>query len=126
MVAFITAAISALCLAIATTAAPTEAETRAAVSFTGDITYYDVGLGACGKTNTNSEYVAAASHSLFDREHPCGRKIRISYQGRSADVTVVDRCGGCAEDDLDLSPTAFQKVIGPLKIGRASATWEWI
>ncbi|EHK49370.1 uncharacterized protein TrAtP1_000094 [Trichoderma atroviride] len=122
----ITTVISALCLAITTSAAPTEPETRAAALFTGSMTYYEVGLGACGQTNSDSELVVAVSHSLYDREHPCGRNIRIHYEGRSVDVKVVDRCTGCAEDDLDLSPTAFQQVIGPLSIGRATATWEWI
>ncbi|KAM0464916.1 hypothetical protein ACHAPV_001907 [Trichoderma viride] len=126
MVAFITTAISALCLAFATSAAPTEPETRAAAVFTGSVTYYDVGLGACGQTNYDSELVVAVSHSLYDREHPCGRNIRVYYQGRSVVVRVVDRCAGCAEDDLDLSPTAFEQVIGSKDIGRATATWEWI
>jgi hypothetical protein len=30
-------------------------------------TYYDVGLGACGKTNQDSELVAAVSHTVFDQ-----------------------------------------------------------
>ncbi|KAK1245572.1 hypothetical protein MKX08_005201 [Trichoderma sp. CBMAI-0020] len=122
----ITTIISALCLAITTSAAPTEPEPRAAAAFTGSVTYYEVGLGACGQTNGDGELVVAVSHSLYDREHPCGRNIRVHYEGRSVDVRVVDRCTGCAEDDLDLSPTAFQQVIGPLTIGRATATWEWI
>jgi len=29
-------------------------------------TWYDPGLGACGITNTDSDYIAAVSHSLFD------------------------------------------------------------
>ncbi|PON25726.1 hypothetical protein TGAM01_v205163 [Trichoderma gamsii] len=122
----ITTVISALCLAITTSAAPTEQDTRAAAAFTGSVTYYEVGLGACGQTNSDSELVVAVSHSLYDREHPCGRNIRVHYEGKSVDVRVVDRCESCAEDDLDLSPTAFQQVIGPLSIGRATATWEWI
>ncbi|KAM0486332.1 hypothetical protein ACHAPX_001038 [Trichoderma viride] len=120
-----TTIISALCLAITTSAAPTEPDTRAA-AFTSSVTYYEVGLGACGQTNSDGELVVAVSHSLYDREGPCGRNLRVHYEGRSVDVRVVDRCTGCAEDDLDLSPTAFQQVIGPLSIGRATATWEWI
>lgn len=121
----ISTVISALCLAITTSAAPTEPETRAAAAYTGSVTYYKVGLGACGATNSDSELVCAVSHSLYDSEHPCGRNIRINYEGRSVVVRVVDRCSGCAQNDLDLSPTAFQQVIGPLSIGRATATWEW-
>lgn len=125
MVSFITTAISALCLALTTSAAPTEAGVQAAAAHTGDITWYNTGLGACGGTNNDGELVAAVSHSLYDREHPCGRKIRINYNGKSEVVTVVDRCAGCAEDDVDLSPTAFEHVIGPLDIGRVTASWDW-
>lgn len=88
----ITTVISALCLAITTSAAPTESDTRAAAAFTGSVTYYEVGLGACGQTNSDSELVVAVSHSLYDREHPCGRNIRVHYEGKSVDVRVVDRC----------------------------------
>lgn len=125
MVSFITTAISTLCLALATSAAPTEAGVQGAASHTGDITWYNTGLGACGQTNTNSDLVAAVSHSLYDREHPCGRNIRIDYQGKSLVVAVVDRCEACAEDDIDLSPTAFERVIGPLGDGRVSGSWDW-
>ncbi|KAL6699204.1 expansin-like protein [Trichoderma pleuroticola] len=125
MVSFITTALSALCLAIASSATPTEAEVRATSAHSGSVTWYNTGLGACGQTNSDNELVVAVSHSLYDREHPCGRKIRVSYQGRSAVVTVVDRCAGCAENDLDLSPAAFRAVIGELDIGRTAATWDW-
>ncbi|RFU76252.1 rare lipo a [Trichoderma arundinaceum] len=125
MVSFIATALSALCLAITTSAAPAEVEARAAAAHTGSITWYNTGLGACGQYNNDGELVAAVSHSLFDREHPCGRKLRINYKGRSVVVKVVDRCGGCAENDVDLSPVAFRKVIGELGVGRATATWNW-
>ncbi|KAL7792098.1 RlpA-like double-psi beta-barrel-containing domain-containing protein [Trichoderma ceciliae] len=125
MVSLIAAALSALCLAITASAAPAEAEARAAAAHTGAITWYNTGLGACGHNNNDGELVAAVSHSLYDREHPCGRKLRINYKGKSVVVTVVDRCGGCAENDIDLSPTAFRDVIGDLGVGRATATWNW-
>lgn len=35
----------------------------------GAATYYDTGLTACGVTNSNSDYIAAVSHLLFD-EYP--------------------------------------------------------
>lgn len=34
--------------------------------FTGDGTFYDTGLTACGITNTDSQFIAAVSHELFD------------------------------------------------------------
>lgn len=92
----------------------------------GDLTYYSVGLGSCGWTNTDSELVAAVSVALHDRLKPCGRKMRITRNGKSVDVKVVDKCMGCAEWDVDLSPTAFEKVVGSLGVGRAAADWVWI
>ncbi|KAI0060600.1 hypothetical protein BV25DRAFT_1827786 [Artomyces pyxidatus] len=29
-------------------------------------TWYDTGLGACGKTNANTDLVVAVSHTLYD------------------------------------------------------------
>ncbi|EQK97956.1 hypothetical protein G6O67_004842 [Ophiocordyceps sinensis] len=92
---------------------------------TGEITYFNPGLGACGETNGDGDAVAALSASLFDAERPCNRNIRVSYQGRSLTVRVVDRCQACAHDDVDLSPSAFQHVIGDLALGRVTASWEW-
>ncbi|KAH6610011.1 expansin-like protein [Trichoderma cornu-damae] len=126
MVSFIVTALSALFLALTTSAAPAEAEARAAAAHTGSITWYNTGLGACGHNNNDGELVAAVSHSLYDRERPCGRKLRVTYKGRSVVVTVVDRCDGCAENDVDLSPAAFRNVIGDMGIGRATANWNWV
>ncbi|ESZ92974.1 hypothetical protein SBOR_6640 [Sclerotinia borealis F-4128] len=94
----------------------------------GDLTYYDVGLGACGWTNSDSELVVALSHGLMGTQsngNPyCGKKINIKYKGKSVTVKVVDKCMGCAKNDLDLSPAAF-KVLSPESAGRIKGTWSW-
>ncbi|KAH7319593.1 riboflavin aldehyde-forming enzyme [Stachybotrys elegans] len=92
----------------------------------GEITYFDPGLGACGQTHSGADFIAAVSHIRYDRENLCGRRLRVSYQGRSADVQIVDRCAGCAENDVDLSPSAFQAAVGDLGLGRVQGTWEFI
>ncbi|KOS21909.1 Papain inhibitor [Escovopsis weberi] len=127
---FTTLAMAALALA-APSAQPASANTDIALTpssalTTGSITYYQPGLGACGKWNSKDDLIVAVSAPLFDRSRPCGRRIRVSYNGRSADVTVVDRCEGCAENDLDLSPAAFKRAIGGLGLGRVNANWAWI
>ncbi|KAM5350373.1 hypothetical protein ACJ41O_006878 [Fusarium nematophilum] len=91
----------------------------------GEITYYNPGLGACGQTHTDGDMVVAVSAALFDADRPCGRQIRVRGDAGEALVTVVDRCGGCAYNDLDLSPVAFQQSIGDLGIGRRVASWDW-
>ncbi|KAF7562163.1 hypothetical protein G7046_g1974 [Stylonectria norvegica] len=120
MVAIIKSILMALPLASAL-ATPQLSE-RAA----GSITFYEPGLGACGSTSTANDLIVAVSAGLFDAEKPCGRSIRVTGAAGSVDVAVVDRCAGCAYNDLDLSPAAFQRAIGDLGLGRQPGTWEWI
>ncbi|KAJ8068125.1 hypothetical protein OCU04_003696 [Sclerotinia nivalis] len=95
----------------------------------GDLTFYDVGLGACGWTNSDSELVVAMSAGLMGTQsngNPnCGKKIKINYKGKSVTVKVVDKCMGCARYDLDLSPAAF-KVLAPESAGRVKGTWSFV
>jgi expansin (peptidoglycan-binding protein) len=82
--------------------------------------------------------IVAVSKLLFDtfpgykgvnpNNNPiCGKKIRANYQGKSAVLTITDRCEACAFNDLDFTPTAFQSLIGDLGIGRASGVeWDYI
>ncbi|RDA88473.1 hypothetical protein CP532_6610 [Ophiocordyceps camponoti-leonardi (nom. inval.)] len=112
-----------LAVLVAITAPP---PSLAAQSATGQVTWYEPGLGACGETNTKQDQVVAVSSAHFDGLKPCNRKIRVSHKGHALDVRVVDRCPGCGDDDLDLSPSAFEQVIGQLNVGRATASWEWI
>lgn len=53
------------------------------------------------------------------------QKIRAYYEGNSVDVTVVDRCEGCAYNDLDFSPSAFTQ-LADKSLGRIDITWEWL
>lgn len=103
---------------------------------TGDATYYGTGLGACGIVSNDGSMIAAASHILFDSfpgatANPnlnpiCGRKVRATYEGKSVEVQIVDRCTGCAVHDLDFSPTAFA-MLGEMEKGRLHhMKWEWI
>ncbi|KAJ7038092.1 RlpA-like double-psi beta-barrel-protein domain-containing protein-containing protein [Mycena alexandri] len=105
---------------------------------TGDGTYYNTGLDACGLTDSDSSsFIAAVSIDLFDNypgytggnpnNNPmCNRQVKATYQGKSVTVRVVDRCTGCASQDLDFSPLAFQE-LAPLAVGRLTGmTWEWV
>ena len=102
--------------------------------FSGEGTFYSTGLGSCGITSTDSDFIVAISHELYDSKavgnnpnhNPlCNKKIRASYEGKSVDVTVVDRCEGCAYNDLDFSPAAFDKLADE-SLGRIDITWEWL
>ena len=70
-------------------------------AYSGDLTYYGTGLGACGITASDSDLVVSISHFTFDavskgsnpNANPlCGHKVRAVRDGQSVDLTVVDRC----------------------------------
>lgn len=114
-------------------AAPTSTSTSSSSGeFSGDGTYYSTGLGACGITNVDTDYIVAISHELFDQTSTgnpntnpvCGRKITAFFEGKSVEVTVTDRCEGCALHDLDFSPSAFSQ-IADQALGRIKITWNW-
>lgn len=119
-----------------TSAAPAASSLPAASgsgSFSGQGTYYAPGLGACGVTSLESDFIVAISHELYDanaaganpNNNPlCGKKITAFYEGNSVEVTVVDRCEGCKYYDLDFSPSAFSKLANQ-DLGRIDITWEW-
>ncbi|KAG8956408.1 hypothetical protein FRC00_005018 [Tulasnella sp. 408] len=96
--------------------------------FSGRATWYDVGLGACGDYNGPSDYIVALnSHQLDTSVYPpvqCGRKVRISYEGKSAVATVKDECPGCPFGALDMSKGLFQHFTG-LGTGVFYMNWEW-
>ncbi|KAI5949870.1 DAG7 [Candida jiufengensis] len=103
-------------------------------TFSGEGTFYSPGLGACGSYHSDSDYIIAISHELYDSHNVggnpnnnplCNKKIRASYNGKSVDVTVVDRCEACAYNDLDFSPTAFSQ-LADQSLGRIDITWEWL
>ncbi|KLO16799.1 barwin-like endoglucanase, partial [Schizopora paradoxa] len=101
-------------------------------------TFYAPGLGACGKTNTNTDFIAAAAHELFDsfpgftdtanpNSNPiCGRSVTASVNGKQVTVQIMDRCAGCdLEGSLDFSPSAFQQLADE-SVGRVHGmTWHF-
>ncbi|KAI0596948.1 RlpA-like double-psi beta-barrel-protein domain-containing protein-containing protein [Biscogniauxia sp. FL1348] len=111
--------------------------------YTGDLTYYDPSLGACGMSSNSGELVGAVSHLVFDaaasgsgsnpNQNPlCGMKIRVQRDfveagvgNQSVDVTVVDRCEDCAATDIDLSIAAFAQ-LALQESGRVRANWTWL
>ncbi|KAG8968566.1 hypothetical protein FRC03_006966 [Tulasnella sp. 419] len=104
--------------------------------FTGEATFYDTGLTACGITNKDSDFIAAVAASRFDsfpgaganpNNNPiCKKKVRAFYEGKSVDVIITDRCVGCAFDDLDFSRAAFAKLASFDKGRLEGMTWDFI
>ncbi|KAL5636668.1 hypothetical protein ACGC1H_000581 [Rhizoctonia solani] len=85
----------------------------------GWATYYNTegGRGACGKYNHNREYVVAIGKPLWESTQEqggtsalCGKTATVKWRGKSVRVRVVDECPVCGYNDIDLSPSAFQKL----------------
>lgn len=102
--------------------------------YTGDLTYYAPGLGACGVTSSDSDKIVAISHIVFDavstgsdpNANPlCGKKIRARRDNKSVDLTVVDRCTGCQPDDLDVTVDTFAE-LADVDLGRVPVEWNWL
>ncbi|CAG8680772.1 14576_t:CDS:2 [Acaulospora morrowiae] len=99
-------------------------------TFTGEGTFYEIGMGACGQQNTDQDLVAALPVSMFGNSpnnNPnlnknCFRNATVSHNGKSVTVTIVDICQGCKSGDLDLSPAAFCKLADPSE-GRIPITY---
>ncbi|CAO3690080.1 unnamed protein product [Rhizopus stolonifer] len=77
-------------------------ETRSLL--TGDGTFYQVGLGSCGKQSSDSDMVAALSSELMGDKKYCGKKITV-------------------KSDVDMSSAAFKK-LGSLDSGRIDISWS--
>jgi len=94
----------------------------------GDITYYDTGLGACGITSTDTQNVVALPHAFMGEQsngNPyCGRTIAIKCEstGKTSTATVVDKCMGCDGYSIDLSPAVFNDLASE-SVGRTQASW---
>ncbi|KAI1745103.1 RlpA-like double-psi beta-barrel-protein domain-containing protein-containing protein [Xylaria scruposa] len=91
-------------------------------SYTGDITYYQPGLGACGETNSDSDAVVAMSPAQYTGN--CGKSITITKDGKTAKAKVVDKCPSCASGSIDVSSTVFQS-LADLSVGRTTVTWSF-
>lgn len=92
------------------------------------LTWYDVGLGACGKTNKASDYVVALNTAEFGSGYPgphCFKQIKITANGKSATATIVDKCPGCSKGGLDLSKGLFSHFANP-DVGVLTGSWNYV
>ncbi|KAI1853947.1 hypothetical protein JX265_003730 [Neoarthrinium moseri] len=99
----------------------------------GRMTYYDpsVGAGACGTTHSDSEHVVALDATQFkaggnpNNDPVCGKHIKISYNGKSTEALVVDKCPTCASQAIDVSSSTF-KDIADLSVGVVQVDWDFV
>lgn len=96
----------------------------------GELTYYTLGLGACGFDDggrDETENIVALSHLLLGPQsngNPfCGRSITIQYGSRTVTAVCRDKCMGCAANDVDASTKVFKDLTGGTDLGRVQVTW---
>jgi len=111
-----------------TTEATSSATTAASLgsqTYSGDLTYYDVGLGSCGEYDTDDANVVALAEGMMDKSVDCFREITITWGSVTQVAKIVDTCPGCAGGGLDLSPSLFAS-FAPTATGRVhQATWSY-
>ncbi|KAK0704629.1 RlpA-like double-psi beta-barrel-protein domain-containing protein-containing protein [Lasiosphaeris hirsuta] len=99
----------------------------------GDMTYYEVGMGACGHDDSgkgNTDYIVAVSAGLMgdgggDRRSMCGRQVVIKgSNGKQVTATVRDKCPSCEDGALDVSEKVFKDVVGDLGVGKTEVSWS--
>ncbi|KAH7341133.1 RlpA-like double-psi beta-barrel-protein domain-containing protein-containing protein [Rhizoctonia solani] len=85
---------------------------------TGKATWFNTGLGACGKVSNDNQLIVALGPM-------CGKTITVknTKNGKSTTAKVMDLCPSCGSNNVDLSPAAFKK-LGSLSAGVLSISWS--
>ncbi|KIY45573.1 hypothetical protein FISHEDRAFT_49082 [Fistulina hepatica ATCC 64428] len=109
-----------------TVVSSTDLERR--VTHTGRGTWYEVGLGNCGYTDTDADYVVAIAKARYDDNDGanCNQWIEIvnTDNGNTAYGQTRDSCQACGYDDLDMSPALFEE-FGDLDTGVLPIEWHF-
>lgn len=90
-------------------------------------TFYDVGLGACGKHNTPDDFIVALNTPQFGGGYPgpnCFKTITMTFNGKTTQATIMDECPGCPFGGLDLSRGLFNFFSSP-DAGVIYGTWNF-
>ncbi|KAJ3297040.1 hypothetical protein HDU79_004883 [Rhizoclosmatium sp. JEL0117] len=96
-----------------------------AQQFSGSMTYYNPagGLGKCGNALQDSDYVVSMNPSQY-ADNLCGAAICVSFNGKTVQGTLQDRCAGCAYGDIDVTPPMFT-TVSSLDAGRINMQWSF-
>lgn len=123
------AALVALTTSSLVSAAPAQPMDKR-IMHSGQATYYAVGLGACGWTNGDNEFVVALNQPQYERNNGgnCGQTIRVCNEqnGNCETAKVVDECPGCADGSLDMAPALFSALNnGNMDAGVFPISWHF-
>lgn len=90
-------------------------------------TFYDVGMGACGQFNVQSDFIVALNTAQFGDGYPgpnCFKQIIMTYNGQTTTATIMDECPGCPYGGLDLSRGLFN-FFASESMGVLYGTWNF-
>jgi len=101
----------------------------------GDGTFYNTygGYGACGVPLSDNEAICAISMHMYDSTSTdgnpnhagaCGQCVTVTSAKGSVNCKVMDRCEGCQDADIDMTPMVFNQV-GSQNDGRIPVTWSY-
>jgi expansin (peptidoglycan-binding protein) len=100
----------------------------------GSATYYTLlddaaGTGRNGNcsfvNNDVKPYYGAMYTPIYDNSNYCGVCVEVTGKKGTQIIQIVDQCPSCHVDgDIDLSPAAFQVIIGDLSIGKSAISWK--
>ncbi|KZP18899.1 hypothetical protein FIBSPDRAFT_744627 [Athelia psychrophila] len=88
-------------------------------------TYYEDGLGACGKTDLPSDFIVALNPAQFNKGAHCFQMISITVGGKTGQAMVVDLCPGCPPGGLDFSKGLFD-YFGLESLGVLYGAWNFL
>jgi len=82
--------------------------------YTGSATLFTPGLGACGHTDTQADYVVSLPSSAFRSGENCDLYLQIENtgNGKRAYARARDECTTCVGEGLDLSQALFDLLSG--------------
>ncbi|CAE7110922.1 unnamed protein product [Rhizoctonia solani] len=112
-----------------TVIAPVDIESRETHTLekrkTGKATWFNTGLGACGKVSNDNQLIVALGPGAYQNGKMCGKTITVknAKNGKSTTAKVMDLCPSCGSNNLDLSPAAFKK-LGSLSTGVLTVSWN--
>ncbi|KAL1898427.1 hypothetical protein Cpir12675_001894 [Ceratocystis pirilliformis] len=97
----------------------------------GYLTYYDLGMGACGFDDSGkdeTDYIIAISKDVMGTQsngNPyCGKTATVTGNGKTITATIRDKCMGCTPEHIDGSKKIFLDLFGSLDAGKEEVTFD--
>ncbi|CAO3598281.1 unnamed protein product [Absidia cylindrospora] len=84
--------------------------------------------GACGDYESDTANIVALNSKQYGDMSKisgwCGKKVKISYNGKTTYATINDACPECAYGDLDLTHTVFKSLEKDMDKGVIDIDWS--